>query len=386
MLNAADAVEIARSFKPTIRAHQDGMDAARRLPDALAQALAEAGFYRLCAPRSIGGAELHPRIMAQTLEALAEADASAAWCVMIGATSSALGAYMERAAAEEIYGDPTAIVCGVYAPSGKAVRDGDAYEISGRWKWNSGGQNAKWLGGGCLLFEDGAMKTFENGAPMHRMVFFPASEASFIDTWKTGGLKGTGSGDMAVKSARAPITHSASLITDRAREPGALYKFPAFGLLSLGIASVAAGNGHAALAEFAAFAREKRPAPNARTMAERQTIQAMYADADARMNAARALLYESVEAAWRDAQDLDEISIDRRARLRLAATHVTRTAAEVTRTLQDYAGGAAVFTDDPLQRRARDAQTMTAHIMIAPATYELTGRALFGLPMNAQEL
>jgi hypothetical protein len=65
---------------------------------------------------------------------------------------------------------------------------------------------------------------------------------------------------------------------------------------------------------------------------------------------------------------------------------MTRTAAEVVRTVQDLGGGAGVFTADSLNRRLADAQAMTAHIMIAPATYELTGRALLGVPVPSAEL
>jgi indole-3-acetate monooxygenase len=71
-----------------------------------------------------------------------------------------------------------------------------------------------------------------------------------------------------------------------------------------------------------------------------------------------------------------------RGKLRLAATHMTRTAALVCRQAQDLCGGAAVFSENLLQRKLRDAQTMTAHMMIAPATYELAGRVLLGLPTD----
>jgi alkylation response protein AidB-like acyl-CoA dehydrogenase len=72
--------------------------------------------------------------------------------------------------------------------------------------------------------------------------------------------------------------------------------------------------------------------------------------------------------------------------IRLAATHLTRTAADVVRVVQDLAGGSGVFLADPLLRRLADAQTMTAHVMTAPATYELTGRVLLGVPVSALEL
>jgi hypothetical protein len=52
------------------------------------------------------------------------------------------------------------------------------------------------------------------------------------------------------------------------------------------------------------------------------------------------------------------------------------------RTVHELGGGAAVFTDNRQQRRLRDAQTITAHMMTAPASYELAGRVLFGLPTD----
>ena len=193
-----------------------------------------------------------------------------------------------------IFSDPGFVVAGVYAPMGKAEVEGDFYRVSGRWKWNSGGQNATWLCGGAMIFENGAPRMLNENMPEHRMMLFPASEAQFIDTWHTGGLRGSGSGDMAVTDLLVP--------------------------------------------------------------------------------------------AWSEAQTAPAIGLEQRARLRLAATHMTRTAAEVVRTVQDLAGGGAVFLSSTLQRRLADAQTTTAHIMIAPATYELTGRALLGVPVSAAEL
>ena len=72
-----------------------------------------------------------------------------------------------------------------------------------------------------------------------------------------------------------------------------------------------------------------------------------------------------------------------RADLRLACTHMTRTGADICRTLYDLGGGAALFESSDLQRRFRDAHAITQHIVTAPSTLELTGRILFGLPTDA---
>ena len=74
--------------------------------------------------------------------------------------------------------------------------------------------------------------------------------------------------------------------------------------------------------------------------------------------------------------------MERRAALRMACTHMTRTGADICRTLYDLGGGAALFEASDLQRRFRDSHAITQHIVTAPSTWELTGRILFGLPTD----
>lgn len=381
----SDLVSQARALETRIIAARPEMDSLRRLPDSLATSFREAQFYRLCMPREHGGLEAEPRVVVETIEALAEADASAAWCVTISATTGAFGAYLDPDVAGSIFPDPDLIFAGVYAPTGQATLEGDSYRVSGQWKWNSGGQNATWLCGGCAVHENGSPRMLTDRIPDHRMMLFPASDVTFIDTWHTSGLRGTGSGEMAVREVIVPRSRSVSLVTDKPRIRTPLYAFPIFGLLAIGIAAAASGNATAALREFAALASAKRQ-PNGRTLSDRGAVQLAYADATARLKAARAFLFAEIDAAWAQAQCNAAIPLEQRARLRLAATHMIRTAAEVVRTVQDLAGGGSVFTADSLNRRLADAQAMTAHIMIAPATYELTGRALLGVPVSSAEL
>jgi indole-3-acetate monooxygenase len=86
------------------------------------------------------------------------------------------------------------------------------------------------------------------------------------------------------------------------------------------------------------------------------------------------------------AQSTGTVSLEQRAHLRLAATHATRTAADVTRSMYDLGGGSSVFLSSRLQRRFRDVHVVTQHMMIAQPTYELAGRVLLGLPTEASLL
>ncbi len=378
-------VDRARALEEEILAARPEMERLRRLPGSLSAHFRDAQLYRLCIPRLYGGLEATPRTVVETIEALAATDASAAWCVMISATTGAFGAYLDNNEASAIFPDPSLVFAGVYAPMGKATVEGDSYRVTGQWKWNSNGQSATWLCGGCVIYENGSPRMLTEKIPEHRMMLFPASDVAFLDTWHTAGLRGTGSGDIAVSNLLIPRSRSISLITDKPRIRTPLYAFPIFGLLAIGIAAVASGNAQAALKEFAAHAASRRT-PAGRMLNDRGTVQFAYADASARLRAAQALLLTEIDKAWAEAQDNPAISLEQRTGLRLAATHMTRTAAEVVRIVQDLAGGASVFIADPLYRRLADAQAMTAHIMTAPATYELTGRALLGVPVSAAEL
>ena len=372
-------LQAAIGLGPDLQARAEEIETARRLPADLAAQLADAGFFRMVTPASLGGLELPPADIVRAVESLAELNASVGWCAMIGATTALNAAYMDPEAAAEIYAAPDVITGGVFAPMGKAVVEGGGYRVSGRWQWASGSANCTWLCGGAVIIEDGEMKRLPNGAPDARMMVFPASEAALHDTWQVAGLKGTGSGDISVNDIFVPAGRSVSLVSDKPVVAGALYAFPAFGLLALGVCAVAMGNARGSLEDIKALAKAKKSQGSSKTLAEKQVTQIEISKLEASHRSARAYLFDEIEKTWEIAQSTGEIPLARRADLRLACTHMTRTSAEITRIAYDIGGGAALFLDNSLQRRFRDAHAMTQHVATAPATYEQTGRIILGL-------
>lgn len=362
------------------------IEAARRLPADIAALLADAGLFNMLKPAALGGKQISPQDMSAALAQIAAANASAGWCVMIGTTSTLAGAYMDEEAAQTIYGQPLDIHGGVFAPMGKAEDMGDHYVLNGTWQWGSGSANCAWLGGGAMIFKDGELQRGDSGAPKHRMMFFPASEAEFIDTWHVAGLSGTGSGDFTVKDLRIPKNRSVSFIDDTPHDPAPLYKFPLFGLLSLGVASVALGNAAGALNEITKLLKAKRTAGGARSQSQRATVQADIARATAALHGAEALLEKSVEAAWQEALGDRPISVAARGRLRLACANMAEVAAEACKTAYTLGGGSSVYLTSSLQRRFRDAHVITQHLVVSPATFELAGRVLLDEPVDTAML
>jgi hypothetical protein len=54
--------------------------------------------------------------------------------------------------------------------------------------------------------------------------------------------------------------------------------------------------------------------------------------------------------------------------------------------MYEAGGGTSIYDSCPLQRRFRDAHVATQHMMVAPTSWELTGRLLLGLPTDTAQL
>lgn len=358
----------------------------RTLAPELVGELGGAGLLSLCLPRSLGGREAQPSELVATLEELARGDGSCAWCAMIASTTSLLGAYLPQREAELIFAGGRNVTGGVFAPRGRAERREGAYVVSGRWSFASGVQHCDWLLGGCVVHDGEEPELLASGAPDVRLMLMPAEAVEVIDTWSVSGLRGTGSHDMTVVSEVVPEARGVSLLSDPPRDSGPLYAFPLFGLLALGIAAVALGIARGAVEDFLELAGAKTPAGGRRTLAERSTVQAELARSEATLRAARGLVLGEAERAWRAAQAGGSISEHERAGLRMAASHATASAAEVTTAMYHAAGGSSIYESSTLQRRFRDVHVATQHVMVAPATWELTGRLLLGLSTDTTQL
>lgn len=352
----------------------------RRLPEELVAAMTRAGVFRMLAPEAAGGLERTPAELVDTVEQLARADGAAGWCAAIGATSGLLAGYLPPDSAREVYGDPQAISGGVFAPRGRAIRTEGGFRVSGRWPFASGCTHCNWLMGGVVIDGD--------DPPVPTLMLARAGEVTIHgDTWDSMGLRGTGSHDIEMSDVFVPAGRAASLIADRPTAPGPLYAFPVFGLLAIAIGAVGIGIARGALDDVLALAGVRIPTGSRRTMAERPAVQAEMAAAEARLRAARALLHEAVDEAWVVATQTAEVPVERRAALRLAATHAALTGADVTTAAYRLGGGSSVYESrSPLPRRFRDAHTATQHMLVAPATNELAGRLLLGLPTDTAQL
>jgi alkylation response protein AidB-like acyl-CoA dehydrogenase len=378
-------LEAVRALAPAIRRRADEIEQARRVPLDLVRALTDAGAFRMCIPRELGGAECDVATLLAVIEEVARADGSTGWIVMIGATSGLVSGYMPLEPARAIYGRPDVVTGGVFAPRGQAFPVEGGYRARGRWAFGSGSEHCDWLLGGCVVIEDGKPRLVGR-VPDSRMMLFPASEVRIHDTWTVSGLRGTGSHDFEVADVFVPADRAISLMTDQPRAEGPLFRFPVFGLLALGIAAVATGIARTAVDELVRIAGGKTPTGSTRLLGERGVVQMQVAQAEAALESSRAWLRAAVDEAWQTAQRGGAIPVAQRAALRLAATEATVRATQAVDLMYDAGGGTSIYATSPLQRCFRDVHVVTQHAMVSSSTYELTGRLLLGLDTDSAML
>jgi indole-3-acetate monooxygenase len=240
--------------------------------------------------------------------------------------------------------------------------------------------------GGCVVVDGDTPRVLPSGMPDVHLVLAPSKTFTIHDTWRVMGLRATGSHDIELDGVHIPTERSASVFSDPPVQAGPLYAFPLFGLLALAISAVCLGIGRGALDDLVALAGGKVPTGSRRTLAARATVQGEVARAEAGLRAARALLDETIGDAWERAVAGSGVDAQCRAGLRMAATHATGAGVQATEAAFRLGGGSAIYDSHPLQRRLRDAQVAAQHMLVAPATWELSGRVLLGLPTDLSQL
>ena len=358
------------------------------MPDDVVVALHDAGLTRLLLPRALGGAELAPEIFFQVIEAIAEADASTAWCLCQGSGCSMSSAYLPTAAARTIFGPRASMAWG--PGSGRAAPVDGGYKVSGTWSFASGGRHATWLGGRCQLLDAAGKPRFDAAGKMvGQTMLFPAASVTWTDTWDTIGLCGTGSDTYTVTDLFVPEQYT--FATDYTLSPDdttkryitdKLYGMPAQSLFASGFAGVALGTARAALDAFAATARDKTPRGTSQALRDDVVVQFRFGESETRTRRARSFLLHTLRETWAAMSPPQTLTLDQRVAIRMAATGAILEARDVVDMIYHLAGATAIFAKQPYERRFRDVNTVAQQIQGRQQHFAMVGRHLFGLDVD----
>jgi alkylation response protein AidB-like acyl-CoA dehydrogenase len=375
--NGPELLDIARTFRSRIMAERDRIEVARRLPEDLARDLSRAGFFRIFLPKAYGGLDLAPMEAIEVFEELAQADASVAWCVWNGNTHWT-AAQLSPEAARTIHADPDVITANSTRASGQAQVVAGGYRVNGRWSLVSGCELAAWMVLLCVVHADAKPRLTPAGAPETRFMLIPATACEIIDTWTVGGLRGTGSHDVAVREVFVPIDYGSGF-ADPHVLPELRYRIPPFSRVIPGLGAMALGIARSAIDTFDDIAGAKTPQRTTQMLRDNHGAQVRVSQAESLVRSARLFLFDSLDRLWRTLSATGEVSMEARAHVRLAASHAVSSAVQAVDLMYIGAGASSLYTGCPLERAFRDVHAITLHIGVHPRVMETTGRVLFGL-------
>lgn len=365
-----DAVE---SVRDVVAASADESERLGTLAPAAVAAIRDAGLFALKLPQTLGGAEADPVTQIEVIEALAYIDASAGWCLMIGATAIGQpGAFAGDEAVAEIFADgriPTAATS--TALRGKAVPVEGGYMVTGRWPFASGVRHAEWMTAGA------AIQAAPDAESVNLTVVFPASKGYIHDNWHVTGLEGSGSNDISVSDLFVPEAFSWDPTAWKPKRGGAIYRMGRPGFVANEHSGVALGIARRAMDEIITTApARKRGNPPTASLADREAFRGDIAACDLRLRAARALAHEVHERAYQIARDGQIPDAPAQSEMRAVSAYVTQVAVDVATIAFRYAGGSAIHRSDILQRCLRNINAAAQHFMVSDTALENYGASL----------
>lgn len=244
--------------------------------------------------------------------------------------------------------------------SGKATKVDGGYRIAARKRFTSGAAAGNVLMTGAIYEgDDGSRSVIHFGAPM------AAPEVSIEETWRTMGMRGTGSNDVIIDDLFIPDANVAFSRTAGQWHPVfqviATLAFPLIYAVYLGIAE------------------------NARDIAinmvrgktsSEHTI-GLIGRMDTALRAAQLAHRWMLEVAAKNAPSAETVN-----EVMIGRSLVARHAIEVADLAMEVAGGAAFYRDNGLERCFRDIQGARYHPMQPGAQAHYAGACALGLPTD----
>ncbi|MFD6288554.1 acyl-CoA dehydrogenase family protein [Streptomyces sp. NPDC060205] len=349
----------ARAAAPVLAAHADVTDQQGRLAPESLEALREAGMFALGTPVEFGGTDVDLVTQVRVLSELGRACPSSAWVVSISTGTKAhfSGGFPEKVLAE-VYSHPDVRWCGGSTP-GQAVAVPDGVEVTGRWAYASGAEDAHW----AFL---SVVSVGDDGAPHVGGALVPMSELSVARTWRVAGLQGTGSHTVVADGVFVP----AERLFDFPLGPDGGPDFPQGRPLeivsqTISVTATLAGAALGALDVVkAVIETRKPPMTQYNSLAESASARHVFAEAEHMVSSGYDRLISLAGRVTERLHD-DDVSAVQRSSMRMEVVSILQQFLRAVDLLLDLHGSSAFALDNPLQRFWRDLNVGARHAQLS---------------------
>jgi alkylation response protein AidB-like acyl-CoA dehydrogenase len=374
-------VQRASGLVPLLRKHAVWSEENRRLHEESVEALADAGVFRMRVPARYGGYESDTRTLVEVAAELGRGDGSTAWTASVYWIPTWMACMFPDQVQDEVFSTPDVRVCGTLSPSAMAIPAEGGIVVNGKWGFVSGALHSHWQ-------EIVAILIGGEGEPMPVVGLVPMSDLQIIDDWYTSGMKGSGSVSTVATDLFVPqerVLPIGAVLAGQSASPrnaaAAIYRAPMLPVASA--SSVGCVVGLAQAAKEAFF--ERLPGRKITYTGYEQQAQAPLTHlqvAAAVMKIDEAEFHARRLADMVDAKGTENTpwTVPERVRARADLGAVCGLSKDAVDILASASGGSSIYSDQPMQRIARDINAVTMHALMHPDTNaELYGRILCGL-------
>lgn len=374
----SEAITAAHELSPLITRLRNETESRRCIARPIVERLLETRLCRMAVARELQGLELSTVDALEVYEALAGAEASVAWIVWNNSLPCLFGRFLESAARRELFADPKWLYASSTRPTGRAAIEGDGYRINGRWSLVSGCELAEWIAFLCLVEENGQLRMVEAGEPEMRFVYLRRRDCEILDTWHSGGLRGTGSHDVVVNDKPVPRRWSASP-GDASTLDAPLGRIPIVCTMAAGYAAQTLGIAQSAIDTLVELVKTKVSPDPGPAPADRPAVQASIARQTAALGAARLYLRSCVARLWDAVSSGAPSALEDITAVWAAAHHAVDQSRSTVESMYAAGGASSLYTSCPLERAHRDIHAMSRHIVAQPFWLENAGRVKLGM-------
>jgi alkylation response protein AidB-like acyl-CoA dehydrogenase len=374
-------VERATALAPIIEAESLSAEEAGTLTPKTVEALRESGLLACFLPRELGGEEVDPAIAFAIIEEISRQDGSAGWCFGMNALITGIcSAALPDAGIDRIYSNnpSSVLMAGGFPPQGRADREGDAWRVSGHFRFGSGILHTDHVV--CTVIEfDGDTPRMDGALPQMRTFVVPAAEVRVTKNWDVSGLQGTGSCDYHLDDQVLPDELSFVSSSTAPLRGAGLYGIPLLSLVGAPHVGFALGVGKRAVEEVGMHAGWRQRLASPKPLAQRGAFQQGFARARTQLLAARAFAMESFEAIVSAHRSPAGLEVDQRVNAYASTVFAYEAALEATQFSFRTAGAGAIFRANRLQRCLRDIQAGAQHILASEEGWDRIGRNWLGI-------
>jgi len=272
-------------------------------------------------------------------------------------------------------------VCGTLSPSALAIPTDGGIVVNGKWGFVSGALHSHWQ-------EIVAILVGGDGAPSPVVALAPISDLQIIDDWYTSGMKGSGSVSTAATNLFVPqerVLPIGAILQGLSASPqnaaAEIYRAPMLPVASASSVGCVVGMAKAAKEAFFARLPERKITYTGYSKQSKAPLTHLQVDA-AVMKIDEAEFHAHRLAELVDTKGVQNApwTVEERVSARADLGAVCRLAKEAVDILATASGGSSIYSDQPIQRIARDVNAVTMHALMHPDTNaELHGRILCGL-------